>query len=75
MLSVVVFSQSVDSIVRVKEAQDENKRTVTIENKTMIFTLPLMILFFIVVRYKARAVSILRDLYTLHDSFLYCLIP
>lgn len=61
MLSVVVFSQSVDSIVRVKEAQDENKRTVTIENKTMIFTLPLMILFFIVVRYKARAVSILRD--------------
>lgn len=61
MLSVVVFSQSVDSIVRVKEAQDENKRTVTIENKTMIFTLPLMILFFIVVRYKARAVIILRD--------------
>ncbi len=61
MLSVVVFFQSVDSIVRVKEAQDENKRTVTIENKTMIFTLPLMILFLMVFYYWARAVSILRD--------------
>ena len=61
MLSVVVFFQSVDSIVWVKEAQDENKRTVTIENKIMIFILPLMILFLMVFCYWARAVSILRD--------------
>lgn len=61
MLSVVVFFQSVDSMVWVKEAQDENKRTVTIENRAMIFTLPLMILFLMVFGYWARAVTILRD--------------
>ena len=58
---MVAFFQSVDSMVWVKEAQDENKRTVTIENRAMIFTLPLMILFLMVFGYWARAVTILRD--------------